>query len=69
MSGSAVMPFLVEIECKITNDNLKTKDALIIGKTACGMDAILAICMAECAFGFIFANGKANKRCIMYLHL
>ncbi|XP_021949027.1 sodium/hydrogen exchanger 9B1 isoform X3 [Folsomia candida] len=61
MSGAAVMPYLLAIESKVMNDQAgtslpKAKEVLLIAKTACGLDAILAICMAECALGFIFGN-------------
>lgn len=55
------MPYLLQLEGRVAQDSFesaKTKKTLVVAKTACGTDAILAIAMAECAFGFVFANGK-----------
>jgi hypothetical protein len=64
MSGVAVMPYLLEVEQSLASPDIitteKAKETLVIAKTACGMDAILAICMAEFCLGFIFGQGITN---------
>jgi len=60
MSGFAVLPYLIQMEKSVSTNlsiNLHLKDTFVIAKTACGMDAILAICMAKCCLGFVFGEG------------
>ncbi|CAG7821659.1 unnamed protein product [Allacma fusca] len=57
MSGAIVLPYLVKIGSACDDDQ---KKLIVIAKTGCGLDAILAICMAEFALGFIFANGEVS---------
>lgn len=63
MSNMAVLPYLGSTEkflslkadpCTLSPNYQKV---ITIVRTACGLDAILAICMAEVALGFIFAEG------------
>lgn len=56
MSGAIVVPLLSSVEQGL-NLHGETKNVMVVAKVACGLDAILAICMAEFALGFIFAKG------------
>ncbi|CAL8096243.1 unnamed protein product [Orchesella dallaii] len=63
MSGVAVLPYLATTEkylslkadpCSLSPNY---KDVIVIARTACGLDAMIAITMAEVALGFVFGEG------------
>ena len=56
MSGAIVVPLLSTVELRL--GLLERKDVLVVAQVASGLDAILAICMAEFALGFIFSKGE-----------
>lgn len=63
MSGVAVLPYLASTEkqfsAKADPSSLSPhyQSVITMARTACGLDAMIAICMAEVALGFIFADG------------
>ena len=56
MSGSIVTPRITNIEGRIGGGNYVSS----VAKAACGLDAIVGICLAKCSLGFIIAKGNAK---------
>ena len=55
MSGAIITPCITNIEERIGGRN----DVTSVAKAACGLDAIVGICLAMCSLGFIVAKGNA----------
>src|SRR3989442_1176921 len=63
MSGVAVLPYLAPTEKYLTSKadlhspSQNYQNVIAIVRTACGLDAMIAICMTEVALGFIVSEG------------
>ncbi len=63
MSGVAVLPYLAPTEkylsskADLYSPSRNYQNVIAIVRTACGLDAMIAICMAEVALGFIVSEG------------